>query len=108
LELARTVHLDIPISDVTMPEMTGIELAIAVSETAPGWKILLFSGQGATRDLLEKALHRGHDFTILTKPVHPTDMLRHISECLERRKTSFEPIPSSADNHSRTVATLPN
>ena len=91
LELARAVHPDLLISDVVMPEMTGVELAIAVTETVPGCKVLLFSGQATTVDLLEKARHRGHDFT---KPVHPTDMLRRISECLERRETSFEPIPS--------------
>ena len=75
LELARAVHPDLLISDVVMPEMTGVELAIAVTETVPGCKVLLFSGQATTVDLLEKARHRGHDFTILTKPVHPTDML---------------------------------
>jgi DNA-binding NtrC family response regulator len=84
--------------------MTGVELAIAVTETVPGCKVLLFSGQATTVDLLEKARHRGHDFAILTKPVHPTDMLRRISECPERRETSFEPIPSSADDSPRTVA----
>ena len=75
LEHDRTVHPDVLISDVVMPEMTGVELAIAVTETVPGCKVLLFSGQATTVDLLEKARHRGHDFTILTKPVHPTDML---------------------------------
>jgi DNA-binding NtrC family response regulator len=94
LEHDRTVHPDVLISYFVMPEMTGVELAIAVTETVPGCKVLLFSGQAATVDLLEKARHRGHDFTILTKPVHPTDMLRRISECLERREASFEPIPS--------------
>jgi hypothetical protein len=33
----------------------------------------MLSGQAATVDLLEKTRHRGHNFTILTKPVHPTD-----------------------------------
>jgi hypothetical protein len=41
----------------------------------------LFSGQAATVDLLEEARRLGHDFTTLTKPVHPTDLLRRISEC---------------------------
>ena len=94
LELARAVHPDLLISEVAMPAMTGVELAIAVTETVPGCKVLLFSGQATTVDLLEKARHRGHDFTILTKPVHPTEMLRRISECLERRETNFESIPS--------------
>src|SRR5258708_24969194 len=71
LELARAVHPDLLISDVVIPEMTGVELAIAVTETVPRCKILLFSRQAATVDLLAKAHHRGHAFTILTKPVHP-------------------------------------
>jgi YesN/AraC family two-component response regulator len=36
LELARVVHPDLLISDVVMPEMTGVDLAIAVTETVPG------------------------------------------------------------------------
>ena len=35
----------------------------------------LFSGQAATADLLEKARALGHEFEILAKPVHPTDLL---------------------------------
>jgi YesN/AraC family two-component response regulator len=38
-----------------MPGMTGVELAITVRETLPKCKILLFSGQAATVDLLEKS-----------------------------------------------------
>jgi hypothetical protein len=41
----------------------------------PSCKILLFSGQAATADLLEKARMEGHEFEILAKPVHPTDLL---------------------------------
>lgn len=63
------------ISDVIMTGMTGIEAAIKVRAKLPGCKILLFSGQAATADLLEKARAHGHEFEILAKPVHPTDLL---------------------------------
>ncbi len=63
------------ISDVIMTGMTGIEAAIKVRAKLPGCKILLFSGQAATADLLEKARAQGHEFEILAKPVHPTDLL---------------------------------
>src|SRR5258708_33754055 len=62
LELARAVHPDLLISDVVMPEMTGVELAIAVTETVPGCKVLLFSGQAATVQRLAKARQAGRDF----------------------------------------------
>ncbi len=63
------------ISDVIMTGMTGIEAAIKVRAKLPTCKILLFSGQAATADLLEKARAHGHEFEILAKPVHPTDLL---------------------------------
>jgi CheY-like chemotaxis protein len=97
LELARKVSPDLLISDVVMPGMTGVELAITVTHTIPGCKVLLFSGQAATVDLLEEARHAGHNFTTLSKPVHPTDMLRRISECLTDRETIPVPFPDSRD-----------
>lgn len=81
LELAQTTPPDLLISDVVMPGMSGIDLAITMSQDFPQCKVLLFSGQAATVDLLETAREAGHNFTTLTKPVHPTDMLRRISEC---------------------------
>jgi CheY-like chemotaxis protein len=103
LELAKNRRPDLLISDVMMPGMTGIELAITVTETIPGCKILLFSGQAATVDLLEQARHAGHNFTTLTKPVHPTDMLKRISECLGTQ-TNFQSIPGPGPQiHSAAV-----
>jgi DNA-binding NtrC family response regulator len=90
LELAKQAAPDLLISDVVMPGMSGIDLAIALTQTLPSCKVLLFSGQAATVDLLEKARNAGHNFTTLTKPVHPTDMLRRISECLSLPETNFE------------------
>jgi CheY-like chemotaxis protein len=102
LELARSTRPDLLISDVVMPGMTGVELAITVTQTIPGCKVLLFSGQAATVDLLEKARNAGHNFTTLTKPIHPTDMLNRINECLATRETDLEPTLISAEDRSST------
>ncbi len=66
------------IADVVMPDMNGIETAIAIRGILPDCKILLFSGQAATADLLEDARHRGYEFEILAKPIHPQDLLAKI------------------------------
>ena len=75
VESARASHPDLVISDVIMPDMNGIEAAIQIRGILPACKILLFSGQAATADLLERARSQGHEFEILAKPVHPQDLL---------------------------------
>ncbi len=75
VESARSLRPDLIISDVIMPDMNGIEAAINIRAFLPGCKILLFSGQAATADLLENARAQGHEFEILAKPVHPSDLL---------------------------------
>lgn len=75
VEVLDSFQPDMLISDVIMTGMTGIEAAIVAREKLPKCKILLFSGQAATADLLEVARAQGHEFEILAKPVHPTDLL---------------------------------
>ena len=75
IEALESFQPNMLISDVIMTGMTGIEAAIAVRKKMPSCKVLLFSGQAATADLLEKARADGHEFEILAKPVHPTDLL---------------------------------
>jgi DNA-binding response OmpR family regulator len=78
LELASTFQPDMLISDVIMAKLNGIEAAIRIRAMLPSISILLFSGQAATADLLEKARSEGYDFDILAKPVHPKDLLAKI------------------------------
>jgi CheY-like chemotaxis protein len=75
IEASEQTTPELLISDVMMPEMTGVELAIRLRQHHPECKVLLFSGQADTFDLLVRALAEGYDFDLLTKPVHPTDLL---------------------------------
>jgi CheY-like chemotaxis protein len=59
------------LTDISMNGMNGIETAIRVSQACPGCRILLFSGHPESGGLLEKARNDGHEFDVLTKPVHP-------------------------------------
>ena len=78
LELATTFAPDMLISDVIMADLNGIDAAIRIRSLLPSIKILLFSGQAATADLLEKARTQGYEFEILAKPVHPQDLLSRL------------------------------
>jgi DNA-binding NtrC family response regulator len=80
LAAARSESPDLIISDVAMPDISGIDLAIQMRAQHPNCKILLFSGQAGTSDLLESARARGYDFRLLQKPIHPTEFLFEIGQ----------------------------
>lgn len=80
------IHPDLLLTDVVMPGMNGIELALAVSEKLPECKVLLFSGQAATAELLDRARKQDCDFPLLSKPVHPEDLLKRVGEVLNSSK----------------------
>jgi len=89
LETALLTPPEMLITDVVLPGMTGIELAVTVRRIFPECKIILFSGQASTADLLASARADGHHFTLLNKPLHPQDLLQRVSEGLKPRK----PVP---------------
>jgi DNA-binding NtrC family response regulator len=78
LRSAETKSPDFLISDVMMPQMNGIDLGVQFKAIYPKCRILLFSGQAKTSDMLESARQDGHDFNLLSKPVHPKDLLAAI------------------------------
>jgi CheY-like chemotaxis protein len=75
VERARSTSPDLVISDVIMPDIDGVQAAIHIRGFLPECKILLFSGQAATADLLKSAAAKGYNFELLAKPVHPKDLL---------------------------------
>lgn len=89
LETALLMPPELLITDVMLPGMSGIELAITIRRIFPDCKVLLFSGQAATTDLLTSAKTAGHQFTLLTKPVYPTDLLKRVSESLNVSQPSL-------------------
>ncbi len=98
LDIAKTIPPDLLLTDVVMPGMSGVDLAIAIRQSLPNCKVLLFSGQAATVDLLAAAGEAGRDFTVLSKPLHPKDLLARLSTTLELptvilENSAMEPTP---------------
>jgi CheY-like chemotaxis protein len=70
---------DLVISDVVMPGMNGAEMAVLIRDRYPACKILLFSGQAYSMDVLAAVGKQGYGFELLAKPIHPTDLLAKIA-----------------------------
>jgi DNA-binding response OmpR family regulator len=78
LSAASIKQPDALISDVIMPRMSGIDLAIRVRTAYPKCMVLLYSGQIHTADLLAQARNEGYEFEVLAKPVHPSEILARL------------------------------
>jgi DNA-binding response OmpR family regulator len=78
VDLAPTFRPEMLISDVIMGGLSGIDAAIRIRSLLPQVKVLLFSGQAATSDLLTEARAQGYEFEILAKPVHPQDLVARL------------------------------
>jgi CheY-like chemotaxis protein len=79
LELAVKLMPDLVLSDVIMPGMNGIDAAKEILKCAPTCRIILFSGQASTGDILEAARADGYSFELLAKPVSPEVLLSAIN-----------------------------
>ena len=69
---------DLLITDVMMPGINGVELAIHFQTFHPKCKVLLFWDSATTADLMIDARLRGYKFELLSKPVHPTDLIARL------------------------------
>lgn len=75
METARRVCPDIVLSDVLMPKMSGVDLGMRLRQELPETRVVLFSGQAATTELMRKAHDAGYSFELVPKPIHPEDLV---------------------------------
>ena len=80
IEMAKRHCPELVLSDVMMPHVDGVEAAIQIREVCPDTRIVLFSGQAATVEILARARQRGHEFELLPKPIHPTQLIKHLRQ----------------------------
>jgi CheY-like chemotaxis protein len=83
LEALRAAEARCPaflITDVAMPVLNGIDLAIQFKAIYPQCRVLLFSGALSTSARIEGAREKGFEFSILAKPVHPNELLSKLKQ----------------------------
>ncbi|HEY7601893.1 MAG TPA: PAS domain S-box protein [Methylomirabilota bacterium] len=78
-------RIDVVVTDVVMPRMSGPELATRLRARDPGIRLLYVSGY--TADQLRSQTDLGADATLLAKPFTSDGLLRKLREVLDRPRT---------------------
>ncbi len=81
--------IDVLVTDVVMPGMSGIQLAEQVLDRYPAAGVVMLSGYTAETLDLELVVGRGAMF--LSKPVPSEELLAAVASAVERRSTSVRP-----------------
>jgi CheY-like chemotaxis protein len=93
LSFAELVPPQILLSDVRMPGMDGIELAIRLCDVVPDCEVLLLSADDQTKRLAGPQCS-GYHFRFLRKPFHPERLLQELSVA---RAAAQRRVPGGSD-----------
>ena len=74
IDMVQELQPDVVILDLSMPVMNGLDAARVIKAIAPGTHIVMFTLHSYPH-LLDEARNQGYDFELLTKPIHPADLL---------------------------------
>jgi CheY-like chemotaxis protein len=69
---------DFVFTDVQMPRIDGVSLAVQIQARFPECRIVLITAYAAPEELLARARKRGYEFELLNKPVHPVHLLARL------------------------------
>ncbi|MCG8443782.1 MAG: DNA-binding response regulator [Caulobacterales bacterium] len=82
LEAARSLRPDVVVTDLRMPQLSGLELIEAMRAFAPDTRYLILTGSGDFETAL-RAINHAKAFRFLTKPCPPAQLRQAITDALD-------------------------
>jgi cyclic di-GMP phosphodiesterase len=90
IELFKKENPSIILTDIHMPEITGIEILKIIKKISPITQVIVFSGVGTTSDVIEALRLGASDY--LVKPFNIDLLIHTVSRCVERHELIMERI----------------
>jgi two-component system response regulator HydG len=84
LEQLKAGGVDLVLTDLKMPGLTGLELLRAAKEVAPDVDVILLTAFGTVEEAVSAMKDGAYDF--LTKPFRGEQLLKLVAKALERRQ----------------------
>lgn len=88
LELLRKSEVDVVISDIRMPDMSGVELLKEAKKIAPETIFILITAFASTETAIDALQHGAYDY--LTKPFKMEELLNIVRHSLEKKSLKRE------------------
>jgi two-component system, NtrC family, response regulator HydG len=88
LELVATQDFDVVLTDLSMPEMSGLDLCERVLGTRPDMPVVVITGQGSLETAIGAIRVGAYDF--ITKPVDPKLLFLSVSRAIQHRHLQDE------------------
>ena len=88
LDLVATQDFDVVLTDLGMPEMSGLDLCERVLGTRPNMPVVVITGQGSLETAIGAIRVGAYDF--ITKPVDPKLLFLSVSRAIQHRHLQDE------------------
>jgi two-component system response regulator HydG len=88
LDLVADQEFDVVLTDLSMPEMSGLELCERVLGTRPNMPVVVITGQGSLETAIGAIRVGAYDF--ITKPVDPKLLFLSVSRAIQHRRLQDE------------------
>jgi len=88
LDLVAEQDFDVVLTDLQMPEMSGLDLCERVLGTRPDMPVVVITGQGSLETAIGAIRVGAYDF--ITKPVDPKLLFLSVSRAIQHRRLSDE------------------
>jgi DNA-binding response OmpR family regulator len=71
LSQARLIPPQLLVVDLALPAISGVDLAVAMSEIVPNCRFLFLYSSSQAQTLLDRPRRRGYCFELVSKPINP-------------------------------------
>ncbi|MBS2014462.1 MAG: sigma-54-dependent Fis family transcriptional regulator [Deltaproteobacteria bacterium] len=88
LDEVATQDFDVVLTDLSMPEMSGLDLCERVLGTRPNMPVVVITGQGSLETAIASIRVGAYDF--ITKPVDPKLLTLSVSRAIQHRRLQDE------------------
>lgn len=103
VERMRDIAADVVVSDLTMPELTGLEMIRQMRRSArPGISFILLTGNGDLASAIQ-AINAAGVFRFLTKPCATPDLIEAIEAALAQNPVPVEAETPEAESLARAA-----